>query len=129
MIASSFAFAFYLAQRRRLLHHRWFLWLALFSLPLPWLAAEMGWVVAEYGRQPWVVDGLLPTFMGTSSLSPTDLWISLSGFILFYSALAVVEMYLMVRYIRKGPDRLYQPADFSIQPKKHLSSPLPEGEG
>src|SRR5207253_6043183 len=47
-----FATAFYFSLRRRLLRHRWFLWLAFFSLPLPWLAAEMGWVVAEYGRQP-----------------------------------------------------------------------------
>ena len=101
-----FATAYYLAVRRRVSHNRWFLWIALFSLPLPWVAAEMGWVVAEYGRQPWVVDGLLPTFMAASSLSTSDLWISLSGFVLFYTALAVVEIYLMVKYIRLGPDKL-----------------------
>ncbi len=111
-----FATAFYLSLRRRLLKNKWFLWVVLLSLPLPWIAAELGWVVAEYGRQPWVVDGLLPTFMGTSSLSPSDLWISISGFIFFYSALAVVEIFLMVRYIRKGPDKLYKPSDFSVRP-------------
>ena len=100
-----FTVAYYLAVRRRISTNRWFLWIALFSLPLPWLAAEMGWIVAEYGRQPWVVDGLLPTFMGASSLAVSDVWISLSGFILFYTALAVVEIYLMVKYIRLGPDQ------------------------
>jgi cytochrome d ubiquinol oxidase subunit I len=112
-----FALAFYLAQRRRVLNNRWFLWIALYSLPLPWLAAEMGWVVAEYGRQPWVVDGLLPTFMGVSSLSASSVWISLLGFILFYSALAVVEVYLMIKYIRLGPEHLFQPKDFSVLPE------------
>ena len=81
-----FAVAFYLAVRRRLLRYTWFLWIALFSLPLPWLAAEMGWVVAEYGRQPWVVDGLLPTFMGVSSISISSIWISFCGFLILYVA-------------------------------------------
>lgn len=111
-----FSMSFYFAQRRRLLRHRWFLWLALLSLPLPWIAAEMGWIVAEYGRQPWVVDGLLPTFMGVSSLSASSVWISLCGFILFYTILAVVEVYLMVKYIKMGPDKLFKPADFNIHP-------------
>lgn len=102
-----FSCAFYLSLRRRCTN-RLFLWIVLLSLPLPWIAAEMGWVVAEYGRQPWVVDGLLPTFMAVSSLSATDLWISLGGFILFYTALAIVEVYLMVKYIRLGPDHLFR---------------------
>ncbi|MFZ2315950.1 MAG: cytochrome ubiquinol oxidase subunit I [Gammaproteobacteria bacterium] len=114
-----FATAFYLCQRRRLQENRWFLWLALFSLPLPWLAAEMGWIVAEYGRQPWVVDGLLPTFMGASSLSVSSVIISICGFILFYSLLAVVEVFLMVKYIRLGPDNLFEAKDFSVYPRRH----------
>lgn len=98
-----FAVAFYFSARRTF-EYRWFLWIALFSLPLPWLSAEFGWFVAEHGRQPWVVEGILPTFLGVSSLAPQDLWISLCGFALFYSILAVVEVYLMVKYIRLGPD-------------------------
>ena len=117
-----FAAAFYLAQRRRLLRHRWFLWLCLLSLPLPWLAAEMGWVVAEYGRQPWVVDGLLPTFMGASSLSSANVWISLCGFIFFYTLFAVVELYLMIKYIKLGPEKLFNPQDFNVHPVKEIST-------
>ena len=101
-----FSVAFYLCQRRRVMRNRWFLWVALFSLPLPWVAAELGWVVAEYGRQPWVVEGMLPTFMGVSSLSVSSILVSLIGFVFFYSVLAIVEMYLMIKYIRLGPEKL-----------------------
>lgn len=111
-----FASTFYLAQRRQLQKHRWFLWILFFSLPLPWVAAEMGWVVAEYGRQPWVVDGLLPTFMGASSLPVSSVWFSLCGFIFFYTLLAFVEVYLMVKYIKKGPETLFDSHHFSVHP-------------
>jgi cytochrome bd ubiquinol oxidase subunit I len=73
-------------------------------LPLPWTAAELGWVVAEVERQPWTIDGVLPTFLAVSSVPVSDVWISLAGFLLFYSVLAVVEVFLMVRAIRHGPE-------------------------
>lgn len=112
MVACGFFFiflfvtGFYLSTRRRLHTRRWYWKLAFWSLPLPWLAAELGWVVAEYGRQPWVVQGILPTAMGTSSVSASHLLTSLAGFVIFYTALAVVEVYLMVKYIRLGPDNI-----------------------
>lgn len=115
-----FGTAFYLCQRRRVCKHRWFLWVTLFSLPLPWVAAEMGWLVAEYGRQPWVVDGLLPTFMGVSSVSAATVWVSLVGFVFFYSLLAIVEIYLMIKYIKMGPDGLFPPSEFSVHPRHDL---------
>ena len=46
--------------------------MALWSLPLPWIAAELGWFVAEVGRQPWVIEGVLPTFLAVSSLSAAN---------------------------------------------------------
>jgi cytochrome bd ubiquinol oxidase subunit I len=97
-----FALAFVLASWRKL-EQRWFLRIALLSLPLPWIAVELGWVVAEYGRQPWVVEGVLPTFMGVSSTSVAQVTLSLAGFVLFYSTLAVIDVYLLVKYIRQGP--------------------------
>jgi cytochrome d ubiquinol oxidase subunit I len=101
-----FATAFYLASRHRFDQNRWFLKLALCSLPLPWIAAELGWIVSEYGRQPWAIDGILPTFLGVSMRSAATVWMSLIGFIVFYTSLAVVDVYLMVRMIRQGPDGL-----------------------
>jgi cytochrome bd ubiquinol oxidase subunit I len=101
-----FATAFYLASRHRLTQNRWFLRIAFWSLPLPWIAAELGWVVAEYGRQPWAIDGVLPTFLGASPVPAGEVWLSLTGFVVFYSALAVVDVFLLVRTIRRGPDGL-----------------------
>jgi cytochrome bd ubiquinol oxidase subunit I len=116
-----FATAFYLATRHRFAENRWFLKVAVFSLPLPWVAAELGWIVAEYGRQPWAIDGLLPTFLGISTTSASNVWFSLLGFVFFYTALAVVDVYLMVRVIRQGPDGLgYWP-----DPKRPVPSAEP----
>ncbi len=98
-----FAVGFYFSTKRNLFH-RGYLTVALWSLPLPWIAVEAGWLVAEHGRQPWVVGGMLPTYMGSSSLFLTDSVITLAAFIVFYSILAVVEVYLMRKYIRLGPD-------------------------
>ena len=111
-----FASGFYLASRHRFQRNRWFLRTALYSLPLPWIAAELGWVVAEYGRQPWAIDGLLPTFLGVSTTAASNVWMSLIGFVLFYSALAAVDVYLMLRMIRQGPDGLgyWPPAPAAI---------------
>jgi cytochrome d ubiquinol oxidase subunit I len=105
-----FATAFYLATRHRFDRHPWFLKLAFLSLPLPWIAVEVGWIVAEYGRQPWAVDGVLPTFLGVSRTSVGNVWLSLGGFVIFYSALAAIDAFLLVRTIRRGPDGLgYSP--------------------
>ncbi|MGB0135261.1 cytochrome ubiquinol oxidase subunit I [Dokdonella sp.] len=101
-----FAYSFWLASKRQLDKNRWYLRMALWSLPLPWVAAELGWIVAEHGRQPWAIEGILPTALGVSSVSATHVWASLIGFVIFYTALAVVDAFLMVRYVRKGPDGL-----------------------
>lgn len=98
-----FAYAFYLSARRRLDAHKSFLWLGLWALPLPWIAIELGWIVAEYGRQPWAIEGVLPTFMGVSSVSAQNVWFSLIGFVVFYTTLAIVDVFLMLKYIKLGP--------------------------
>jgi cytochrome bd ubiquinol oxidase subunit I len=107
-----FAVAFYLASARRLMSSPTFLHIALWILPLPWIAAELGWFVAEVGRQPWVIEGVLPTFLAVSSLSASNVLITLIGFIVFYSSLLVIEIYLMVKTIRLGPT-LVEPDVFS----------------
>jgi cytochrome bd ubiquinol oxidase subunit I len=99
-----FAVAFWLSAKRRLDRHRSFLRLAVGILPLPWIAAELGWIVSEYGRQPWTIDGVLPTFLSVSSVSAATVWSSLIGFILFYSVLAAIDIALMLKYIRLGPN-------------------------
>lgn len=84
----------------------WLLKWAVWMLPAPWLAAELGWFVAEYGRQPWTIYGVLPTHLSVSSLTPASVYGSLFGFVAFYTVLLVVEMYLMIKFARQGPGSL-----------------------
>ena len=113
MVFSSFAMlflfvtGFVLMARRRLERQRWLLRAFLYGIPLPWIAIETGWFVAEYGRQPWVIGEILPTFLATSSLTKEDLMISLGGFIAFYTVLAIIEFYLMFKFARLGPSSLH----------------------
>ena len=67
------------------------------------IAAELGWIVAEVGRQPWVIEGVLPTFLAVSSISAANVWITLVGFVVFYSTLAVIDVFLMLKTIKAGP--------------------------
>ncbi|MGA9335584.1 MAG: cytochrome ubiquinol oxidase subunit I [Rudaea sp.] len=83
---------------------RWFLKIAVWMIPVPFLACEFGWLVAELGRQPWTVYGVLPTWMSASTHSVGYMIFSLIGFVGLYTVFIVIEMYLMLRAIRKGPD-------------------------
>ena len=101
-----FAAAFVVLARRHLAHNRWLMHLALWSIPLPWVAMELGWIVAEYGRQPWAISEVLPTHLGVSSVTAGTVMFSLGGFLFFYTGLLAVEVYLMLKYIRLGPGSL-----------------------
>jgi len=102
-----FAAAFYFNARQTAHKQRWLLRLAFYGIPLPWIASELGWVVAEYGRQPWTIAGILPTHLSTSSVSTGQLYTSLAGFTLFYTVLLVIELFLMTKYVRLGPSSLH----------------------
>ncbi|MDP5031584.1 MAG: cytochrome ubiquinol oxidase subunit I [Paraglaciecola sp.] len=102
-----FAFAFWLSTKHQIEKPRWFLRLALWSLPLPWIACETGWFVAEYGRQPWSIAEILPTRLAASSLTTGQVWTSMIGIILFYTVLLIIEMYLMIRFSKQGPSSLH----------------------
>lgn len=102
-----FAAALYYANTRRF-HRKWFLRTAMWIIPLPWLAIEFGWIVAEVGRQPWAVDGVLPTFLATSSLTVPALWTTIIGFTAIYGLMAVIELRLMLAAIKHGPET-YEP--------------------
>ena len=102
----TFAAAFYYTARRREYQTRWLLKLAVLCLPLPWIAVETGWFIAEFGRQPWAIGEILPTYVATSTLTTTDLWLSISGFGALYTFLLCIEIFLMVKYVRKGPSAL-----------------------
>ncbi len=101
------AVSFYYCARRLFHRKRWLLWLLVFNLPVPWIAIELGWFVSEYGRQPWTIGEVLPTFLSASSLNMADVIGSLIGLVVFYTVLLGVELFLMVKYIRLGPSSLH----------------------
>ncbi len=96
----------YLSIRQRLVNHRFFLRLCTAAIPLPIVAAWCGWMLSEIGRQPWVIHSILPTYMGVSSLSVNSVLTTLVLYVLFYSGLLIVELWLMFRIGRKGPSSL-----------------------
>jgi cytochrome d ubiquinol oxidase subunit I len=102
-----FAMTFYYCATRVADQKRWLLRMAVWCIPLPWIAAETGWFVAEFGRQPWTISGILPTHLSVSSVSSGQLWFSIGGFALFYTVLLVIELYLMKKYVSIGPSSLH----------------------
>ncbi|MBS0044735.1 cytochrome ubiquinol oxidase subunit I [Shewanella sp. M16] len=100
-------FCFLQVCRRRIGTQPWLLRVVLLAIPLPWIASEAGWFVAEFGRQPWAIGEVLPVNMAVSNLSLSDLWISLGSVYLFYTLFLGAEMYLMVKFARRGPSALH----------------------
>ncbi len=84
----------------------WLLKWSIYWLPTPWIACFVGWFIAEYGRQPWTIFGILPTHLSASSITVSEVIFSLTGFILLYSILLVIELWLMLKYTRLGPSSL-----------------------
>ncbi|MFA5598316.1 MAG: cytochrome ubiquinol oxidase subunit I, partial [Pusillimonas sp.] len=94
---------FWLSARRKLDAYPTLLKVAVWAIPLPWIAAECGWIVAEVGRQPWVIEGVLPTAVAVSNLGASTVLLTIVGFLAIYTVLFVIEMKLMLKSIRKGP--------------------------
>ena len=106
LLLALFGLAFWSSLKANCRARPWLLKWALVMLPAPWIACELGWFVAEYGRQPWTIYGVLPTHLSVSTLSVNSLYGSLAGFVGFYTVLLVVEMFLMVKFARVGPGSL-----------------------
>jgi cytochrome d ubiquinol oxidase subunit I len=101
------AAAFYYCITRVFDQKKWLLKLLVVSLPAPWIAAELGWFVAEFGRQPWAIGNILPTHLAVSSLTAGDLIGSIAGLVALYTGLLIAEIYLMQKFIRRGPSSLH----------------------
>ncbi|AIS16380.1 cytochrome d terminal oxidase subunit 1 [Pseudomonas rhizosphaerae] len=121
-----FICAFWASIRRNETRKPWLLKWALFSLPLPWVATQTGWYVAEHGRQPWSIGEVLPTHLSASSLSTGDVWGSLLALAAFYTVLLVIEMYLMIKFTRQGPSSLHT-GRYHFERGAALPHGLPQG--
>lgn len=90
-------------KRNKLEQSRWLLGILVWAIPLPYLAIQAGWAVAEVGRQPWIVWGLMRTADAVSPIAASQVAVSLTAFILIYGLLGVAAFYLLFKYARKGP--------------------------
>ncbi|MDU6110748.1 MAG: cytochrome ubiquinol oxidase subunit I, partial [Klebsiella pneumoniae] len=98
--------SFWSVIRNRIGEKKWLLRAAFYGLPLPWIAVESGWFVAEYGRQPWAIGEVLPTAVANSSLTAGDLIFSMLLICGLYTLFLVAELFLMFKFARKGPSSL-----------------------
>ncbi|MBN3136626.1 cytochrome bd-I ubiquinol oxidase subunit CydA [Pectobacterium punjabense] len=98
--------SFWTVLRGKIGQKRWLHRIALYGIPLPWIAIEAGWFVAEYGRQPWAIGEILPTAVATSSLTAGDILFSMGLICGLYTLFLVAEMYLMFKFARLGPSSL-----------------------
>ncbi len=81
---------------------RWLLWLGLFTIPLGYLAQELGWVTAEVGRQPWAIQGMLPVFKATSNIASSAVMVTIWLFAIIFTALLIAEIKIMLKQISLG---------------------------
>ncbi|GAB7194360.1 cytochrome ubiquinol oxidase subunit I [Dickeya oryzae] len=108
--------SFWTVLRNKIGQKRWLHRIALYGIPLPWIAVEAGWFVAEYGRQPWAIGEVLPTAVANSSLTAGDILFSMGLICGLYTLFLVAETYLMFKYARLGPSSLKTGAYHFEQP-------------
>jgi cytochrome d ubiquinol oxidase subunit I len=99
-----FVVMLYFLYKKDMVNSRWLQYVALWSLPLAYLASQLGWVVAEVGRQPWTIQDILPVQASSSAISAQNVITSFILFALLFTSLLVAEVTIMVKQIRKGPD-------------------------
>ena len=92
-----------LLKSKKLLNCPGYLRLMVMAIPLPYLAIEAGWAVAEVGRQPWIVNGIMRTTDAVSPVEPLQVAISLVAFVVVYAFLGAVDIYLLAKFAKKGP--------------------------
>ncbi len=88
-----------------LLNNKWFLWVALFSVPLTYIASEAGWILAEMGRQPWIIQDLMPVSSGVSQISSGSVITTFILFAVLFTLLLIAEVSIMIRQIKTGPKK------------------------
>ena len=90
--------------KKRLSAMKWLQWVALLSIPLVYLAGQAGWIVAEVGRQPWVIEGLLPVKAAVSSVSVAAVQTTFFIFVVIFTLFLVIELRILTNAIKKGPE-------------------------
>ena len=82
---------------------RWLCWAAIIMVPLAYIASESGWLLAEFGRQPWTIQDMLPTWVAVSDLQSTSVMITFFLFLILFTTMLAVEISILLKQIKKGP--------------------------
>ena len=98
-----FIVVLWLIYRKKLESNKVVLYTALWTIPLAYIASQAGWVVAEVGRQPWVIQDLMPTMTAVSKIDTSSVIITFCLFTITFVALAIAEVKIMVKQIKNGP--------------------------
>ena len=80
------------------------LWLAIFCIPIAYIVSEAGWLVAEFGRQPWTIQDMLPTWAAVSDLQSSSVILTFFLFLILFTTMLAVEINIMLKQIKKGPE-------------------------
>ena len=99
-----FAVAAFLAYKKDIARIRWFHIAGMALLPLGYVASEAGWMVAEFGRQPWTIQDMLPTWAAVSDISAGSVMLTFFIFLALFTLLLAVEISIMCKTVRKGPE-------------------------
>lgn len=99
-----FIVAIFLVYKRDVVKHRWLHIVALALFPLTYIASEAGWLVAEFGRQPWTIQDMLPTWAAVSDLNGGYVAFTFFLFLILFTTLLIVELNILFKQIKKGPD-------------------------
>ena len=83
---------------------KWLYLSALAMIPLSYIASECGWLVAEFGRQPWTIQDMLPTWVSVSNIQSSSVMITFFIFLVLFSTLLAVELSILIKQIKKGPE-------------------------
>lgn len=93
----------WLNRRDRLADKRWLLWVAVWTVPLAYLASQAGWIVAEVGRQPWAIQDLMPVGVAASKIPSGSVAVTFFLFLALFTALLIAELSILFRQIKIGP--------------------------
>lgn len=98
-----FILTLYNVLKNKIHKRKWLLWFAVFAIPLPYLAGQLGWLLTEMGRQPWVIQDLMPTIAAVTKNSAGNVQITFWLFVAIFSILLLAELKIMLTVIKKGP--------------------------
>ena len=99
-----FLVVLYLVYKKDITRMKWLHWIAIFTIPLGYLASQAGWAVAEVGRQPWVIQDMMPTNVAISQVSVGSVQLTFFIFLVLFTILLIAEIGIMLKAIKKGPE-------------------------